>query len=130
MLKNNFFFKTHKQSVFFSPKKTSYGQEQRDISWLLFEEGPAGPLVEVAGDLMPRAAYDQSYDWFLSLTDKSNISQYRCSDRRRKTLTTRLLSPLWELAANYIPPTVAPNVITLAGFMCNLQVSLLVALIR
>ena len=79
---------------------------------------------------MPRAAYDQSYDWFLSLTDKSNISQYRCSDRRRKTLTTRLLSPLWELAANYIPPTVAPNVITLAGFMCNLQVSLLVALIH
>ena len=33
-----------------------------------------------------------------------------------------MLSPVWEYAANFIPSTVAPNVITLAGFVCTLQV--------
>jgi len=61
------------------------------------------------------------YEWFLSSTDKANISQYRPANRRRKTMTTRVLSPVWEYAADFIPVTVAPNVITLAGFVCTLQ---------
>ena len=64
------------------------------------------------------------YEWFLTNGDKANIAQYRHSDRRRKTLTTRLLSPIWQYAASFIPITVAPNVITLAGFTCTLQVVL------
>lgn len=62
------------------------------------------------------------HEWFLTNSDKTNIAQYRHSDRRRKTLTTRLLSPIWQYAASFIPITVAPNVITLAGFTCTLQV--------
>jgi hypothetical protein len=62
-------------------------------------------------------------EWFLSLNDKANIAAYRCRDRRRKTLTTRLLNPIWNHAARFIPQTVAPNVITLAGFTCTLQVA-------
>jgi len=65
------------------------------------------------------------YEWFLTLADKANIATYCHGDRRRKTLTTRLLSPVWEYAAGHIPITVAPNVITLAGFTCTLQVCLL-----
>mmetsp|Transcript_45493 Transcript_45493/g.73295 ORF Transcript_45493/g.73295 Transcript_45493/m.73295 type:complete len:516 (-) Transcript_45493:344-1891(-) len=61
------------------------------------------------------------YEWFLTLADKANIATYCHGDRRRKTLTTRLLSPVWEYAAGHIPITVAPNVITLAGFTCTLQ---------
>jgi hypothetical protein len=53
------------------------------------------------------------YEWFLSTSDKANIGQYQPSNRRRKTFTTRMLNPAWEFAANFIPITVAPNVITL-----------------
>ena len=61
-------------------------------------------------------------DWFLTASDKANIAKYVHSNRRRKTLTTRVLSPVWEWAATFIPITVAPNVITLGGFACTLQV--------
>jgi hypothetical protein len=37
------------------------------------------------------------YEWFLSATDKANIAQYRCGNRRRKTMTTRLLRSLLPL---------------------------------
>ena len=36
------------------------------------------------------------------------------------SLTTRLLNPFWSWLANFIPASVAPNVITLAGFICQL----------
>ena len=71
---------------------------------------------------VPAKGSDIYSEWFLSIPDKRNIATYQCRDRRRKTLTTRLLSPVWCYADRFIPPTVAPNVITLGGFVCTLQV--------
>jgi len=42
---------------------------------------------------------------------------FQVSDR---SLTTRLLDPFWNWLASFIPASVAPNVITLAGFICQL----------
>ena len=36
------------------------------------------------------------------------------------SLTSRLLNPFWTWLASFIPASVAPNVITLAGFICQL----------
>lgn len=36
------------------------------------------------------------------------------------SLTTRLLNPFWTWLAQFIPASIAPNVITLAGFICQL----------
>jgi hypothetical protein len=36
------------------------------------------------------------------------------------SVTTRLLSPFWTWLASFIPASIAPNVITLAGFICQL----------
>ena len=71
---------------------------------------------------VPAKGSDIYSEWFLSIPDKRKIATYQCRDRRRKTLTTRLLSPVWCYAARFIPPTFAPNVITLGGFVCTLQV--------
>lgn len=68
---------------------------------------------------------DNSVEWFLGRADKENIAQWRGIDhteRSERTITTRALNPFWEWAASLIPPTVAPNVLTLAGFTCTLQV--------
>eukprot|EP00288_Rhodomonas_lens_P019588 CAMPEP_0177690858 /NCGR_PEP_ID=MMETSP0484_2-20121128/993_1 /TAXON_ID=354590 /ORGANISM="Rhodomonas lens, Strain RHODO" /LENGTH=519 /DNA_ID=CAMNT_0019201435 /DNA_START=134 /DNA_END=1690 /DNA_ORIENTATION=+ len=67
---------------------------------------------------------DNSVEWFLGRADKENIAQWRGIDhteRSERTITTRALNPFWEWAASLIPPTVAPNVLTLAGFTCTLQ---------
>lgn len=36
------------------------------------------------------------------------------------SLTTRILNPFWNWLAGFIPASIAPNVITLAGFICQL----------
>ncbi|EKX32318.1 hypothetical protein GUITHDRAFT_121513 [Guillardia theta CCMP2712] len=68
-------------------------------------------------------------EWFLSYSDKVNIAAWRgpdCNKRRNKTITTIVLSPFWDWVASLVPRTVAPNILTLAGFTCTLQAYYLV----
>ena len=54
---------------------------------------------------------------FLTPHEKLTFSQWR-EEIKDKSLTRRLSNPLFEyLAYKYIPDTVAPNVVTLAGFL-------------
>lgn len=57
---------------------------------------------------------------FLNEIDKRNIKNwvYQVEDN---SISTVLLTPFWNYLLPWIPNTVAPNIITLAGFICLLQ---------
>jgi hypothetical protein len=74
---------------------------------------------------------------FLTRSDLENVSKWKYKVRLRRahftlslssfslkvndgSVTTRLLSPFWTWLASFIPASIAPNVITLAGFICQL----------
>ena len=58
-------------------------------------------------------------NFFLSDKDLDTVCQwsYRVTDN---SLTTKLMTPLWNYWAKFIPRTVAPNMITLSAFGCVL----------
>ncbi len=51
----------------------------------------------------------------LTEEDKKNIQNYHYSVSDR-SITTQLLTPLWEKTLEYIPLNIAPNLLTLLGF--------------
>jgi hypothetical protein len=70
------------------------------------------------------SAARQHVEWFLSMSDRENIRRWRGIDhtiRSRRSITTRILNPFWEWCTHFVPPTVAPNLLSLAGTTCILQ---------
>jgi choline-phosphate cytidylyltransferase len=59
------------------------------------------------------------YGLFLTPSELENVRQWtnKVNDR---SLTTKMLTPLWDKLAKRIPSTIAPNVITLLGLVCQL----------
>ncbi|KAF4655143.1 hypothetical protein FOL46_008378 [Perkinsus olseni] len=57
---------------------------------------------------------------FLTPNDLKNISTWK-NDIYDKSLSTRIISPIGDFLAKYIPATLAPNVLTLASLVCALQ---------
>jgi cytidyltransferase-like protein len=57
------------------------------------------------------------YNIFFTQAEKNNISNwtYKVVD---KSITTLLFTPFWNYIVKYVPPTVAPNIISLAGLLC------------
>lgn len=57
---------------------------------------------------------------FLTEAEKRNIAQwqYNVTD---KSVTTRLFTPLWEFWVKFVPDSVAPNVLTAAALLCQIQ---------
>lgn len=60
------------------------------------------------------------YSVFLTEPEKHRISRwkYQVDDR---SITTKLFTPFWNYLISWIPESVAPNILTLAGFLCLLQ---------
>lgn len=58
--------------------------------------------------------------WFLTSPEMENVRRwkYRVED---ESVSTWLLTPFWNWLLKWIPHTVAPNVLTLAGFLCLVQ---------
>lgn len=66
----------------------------------------------------------QHVEWFLSMSDRESIRRWRGVDhtiRSKQTITTRILDPFWEWCTEFVPATVAPNLLSLAGTTCILQ---------
>lgn len=57
---------------------------------------------------------------FLTDPEKARLSRWVYSVKD-KSLTTRLFTPLWNYWVTLVPDNVAPNVLTLAGLVCQLQ---------
>jgi len=57
---------------------------------------------------------------FLDEKDKRYIKEWKY-DVKDNSISTLLFTPLWNYLLQFIPETVAPNVITLAGFICLIQ---------
>jgi len=57
---------------------------------------------------------------FLTEAEKRNVARwhYNVSD---KSITTRLFTPLWEFWVKLVPDSVAPNVLTAAALLCQIQ---------
>lgn len=57
---------------------------------------------------------------FLTEAEKKNVAQwqYNVTD---KSVTTRLFTPLWEFWVKLVPDSVAPNVLTAAALLCQIQ---------
>ena len=58
-------------------------------------------------------------DVFLTREERQNIGQwkYACTDH---SITTKIFTPWWNFLVKFVPPTVAPNIISLAGLICIL----------
>lgn len=52
-------------------------------------------------------------------TERNNISkwEYKVNDT---SITTKIFTPFWNYVASYVPDTVAPNILSLAGLLCIL----------
>jgi len=59
-------------------------------------------------------------EFFLTTNDKQTFSEYD-KQETDKSITNRLLSPLWDTIAARIPHTIAPNSLSLAGVLCVVQ---------
>lgn len=58
--------------------------------------------------------------WFLTEPQMQNIKHWKyCVEDQ--SISTLLLTPWWNWALTWIPMTVAPNILTLAGFLCLIQ---------
>lgn len=57
---------------------------------------------------------------FLTEPEKENVKRWRYSVEDR-SISTLLLTPFWNFMLNLVPVTVAPNILTLAGFLCLVQ---------
>jgi hypothetical protein len=60
------------------------------------------------------------HDFLLNEPEKERFGRY-VDDTQDSSLSTMILSPFWEIVANLMPKTVAPNVISLAGLFCTIQ---------
>lgn len=56
-------------------------------------------------------------DLFLTQREKKKVSEWKYSVEDN-SITTKLLSPLFDYVVNWISPNVAPNIITLMGLLC------------
>lgn len=56
---------------------------------------------------------------FLTVTEKEKLARWKYSVED-KSITTEIFNPLWEYLTGFFPPTVPPNVISLAGLLCTL----------
>jgi phosphatidylglycerophosphate synthase len=56
---------------------------------------------------------------FLTREERENIAQwkYACVDH---SITTKLFTPWWNFIVRFVPATVAPNILSLAGLICIL----------
>ena len=57
---------------------------------------------------------------FLTETEKLNLLTYD-KDEGRESITQKLLTPFWDYVAKLVPRSVAPNVLSLAGLLCQVQ---------
>ena len=58
--------------------------------------------------------------WFLTSTGMENVRRWRYQVEDN-SISTWLLTPFWNWMLTWIPHTVAPNVLTFAGFLCLVQ---------
>lgn len=58
-------------------------------------------------------------DVFLTREEREHIAhwKYACVDN---SITTKLFTPWWNFLVKFVPPTVAPNILSLAGLICIL----------
>jgi len=58
-------------------------------------------------------------DIFLTRAEKGKLSQwkYQVVDN---SFSTKLMTPFWDWLVSFVPNTVAPNILTLTGFLCVL----------
>lgn len=58
-------------------------------------------------------------DVFLTREERENIAhwKYACVDN---SITTKISTPFWNFCVRFVPATVAPNIISLAGLICIL----------
>lgn len=61
-----------------------------------------------------------NFDLLLTEPEKEAFSHYE-DDVEDRSLSSKLLRPFWEMTANLVPATVAPNVLSLAGLLCTVQ---------
>jgi ethanolaminephosphotransferase len=56
---------------------------------------------------------------FLTREERENIAQwkYACVDH---SITTKIYTPFWNFIVKFVPSTVAPNIVSLAGLICIL----------
>lgn len=57
---------------------------------------------------------------FLREHEKRNVAEWASSVEDR-SISTRLMDPIWDRLVTLIPKTVAPNVISLASLVCVLH---------
>lgn len=57
------------------------------------------------------------WDWFLTPPEKANVGRYE-SKRHDRSLTSRVMRAYWDWVTQFVPDTVAPNVLSLSGLMC------------
>lgn len=60
------------------------------------------------------------FDFLLTEPEKENFSHYT-EEIEDNSISSKILSPLWEAIANLVPGSVAPNVLSLAGLLCTIQ---------
>lgn len=60
------------------------------------------------------------HSWFLTEPEKENVKKWKYTVEDR-SISTLLLTPFWNLCLGLVPMTVAPNILTLAGFLCLVQ---------
>lgn len=61
------------------------------------------------------------HSFFFTALERDRIAHLSPTATARPSLTTFLLSPLWNFVGRLIPDTVAPNSISLLGTMCTVQ---------
>jgi len=57
------------------------------------------------------------WDWFLTPSEKAKVAVFS-SKVEDRSITSKVLSPLWDRISLFVPDHVAPNVLSVAGLMC------------
>eukprot|EP01103_Thecamoeba_quadrilineata_P010313 TRINITY_DN2186_c0_g1_i2.p1 TRINITY_DN2186_c0_g1~~TRINITY_DN2186_c0_g1_i2.p1 ORF type:complete len:408 (-),score=38.68 TRINITY_DN2186_c0_g1_i2:490-1713(-) len=63
----------------------------------------------------------ETFSVFLTGTQKKNFENYANNSEPDRSISSLILSPYWNFVAKLVPIEVAPNVLSIAGLLCNLQ---------
>ena len=82
--------------------------------------GPGTGTMSTLGSSGPESGVGGFAEFFLTQSQKYNFSKWKTLPNDR-SITTKLLEPLWQFLARKLPVNVAPNVLNLIGMLLVIQ---------